>query len=358
MERFSCAAAVTAGEGALSALGQQRCRRLLVVCRDRAHPLARQVQQAAGEPLTHFWEAPPGAPTMAQAVAGSRCLGTFQPELVAVLGDPALMDLGKAMVCFSRRRCTLAAIPTGIGAGSEMTDRVILAHNGRCHLLQDASMAPELVILESSLTARMPAAEVAEGGFALLCAAVEAYTAPDPGPLRDLHAREAFVSGWGALPGAFAGDPAARQRLQTASVLTGLAVNQAGFGLCCALENSLGSVFGLSRGVAAGILLPAVLGCNAYAAGRRYAALSRAAGLGGSNEALGLRNLRGGLIRLRRELGLPGTLVQAGIDIRSIWSSGSRIVELTLEDPACRNNPVTVDDFLVRRILEEITGRI
>ena len=71
-----------------------------------------------------------------------------------------------------------------------------------------------------------------------------------------------------------------------------------------------------------------------------------------------MRNLKNGLCRLRRELGLPATLTQAGVDLRRIRSSGSRIVELTLEDPACRNNPVAVDDFVVRRILEEITGRM
>ena len=105
------------------------------------------------------------------------------------------------------------------------------------------------------------------------------------------------------------------------------------------------------------MLLPVIVDCNAHAAGRRYAELSRAAGTGGSNEGMGVRNLRAGLLRLRRELGLPGSLVQAGLDIRVIWNSGKQIVEQTLEDPECRNNPVTVDDFLVRRILEEITGR-
>ena len=80
--------------------------------------------------------------------------------------------------------------------------------------------------------------------------------------------------------------------------------------------------------------------------------------MGGSRDEVGIRNLASGLIRLRRDLGLPGTLVQAGIDIRTIWNSGKQIVNLTLEDPQCRNNPMVVDDFLVRRILEQITGRI
>ena len=71
-----------------------------------------------------------------------------------------------------------------------------------------------------------------------------------------------------------------------------------------------------------------------------------------------MRNLRSGLIRLRQELGLPGTLLQAGMDLQKVWHSSRRITELTLEDPECRNNPVAVDDFMVRRILDAITGRI
>ena len=144
----------------------------------------------------------------------------------------------------------------------------------------------------------------------------------------------------------------------SAAELAQMAVEETGLGLCRAMGNSLSAVFGLPRGKAAAILLPAVIGCNAHGAGQRYAELSRAAGMGGSREEIGVRNLKMGLVRLRRELGLPGTLVQAGVDIRSIWNGGRRVVELTLEDPECRNNPVAVDDFVVRRILEEITGRI
>ena len=118
----------------------------------------------------------------------------------------------------------------------------------------------------------------------------------------------------------------------------------------------MGSVFHLPPGKLAGILLPSVISCNAHAAGRQYTELARAAGMGGSNEAVGIRNLKMGLHRLRRELGLPGTLAQAGINPRWVWSNVQRIVELTLEDPECRNNPVVVDDFLIRRILEEVAG--
>ena len=359
MEQFSCKTRVVSGSGALDILGQQPCRRLLVVSAPGAcqEEQLRSVTGAAGNPKTEFLDIRIGEPTMKQAVEGSGRIREFRPDLVAVIGDGTVMDCGKAMVGFSRRECRLAVIPTAFGSGTEVTDRVTLCHDGRRHLLRDESMRPDLAILDSRIILGTKKPEILESGFGLLASAMESYVSVNRGLLTDIHGREAFASVWAALPAACAGNEKARAKLQTASVLTGLAIDRTGLGLCRAMENSLAVVFGLSQGKAAGILLPAIIGCNAHAAGGRYAELSRAAGLGGSSEGMGIRNIRSGLLRLRRELGLPGTLLQAGIDIRTIWNSGKRIVELTLEDPECRNNPMVVDDFLVRRILEEITGR-
>ena len=106
------------------------------------------------------------------------------------------------------------------------------------------------------------------------------------------------------------------------------------------------------------ILLPAIIGTNAYGAGAKYAQLARCAGLGGSAETIGVRNLKNALVRLRKELGLPATLTQAGIDPREVWHRSGELVCATLEDPCCKTNPVKVEDFMVRRILEEVTGRV
>ena len=360
VERFGCSTLVVSGAGALEVLKEQKCCRMLVVTPPRLLGRDRipQVVRAAGDPRTEVFEDGFPPASMTRAVEGSRKITAFQPELVVVLGDGPTLDLGKAMVCFSRQPCTLAVIPTTLCAGEEVTDQVTLLHNGGWHLLRDRNMRPDIAILDNALTERRSGGQMAEDGFSLLAAALEAYTAVEGGALRDIHAREAFAAGWGALPAACAGNTGACRRLMTASVLAGMALDQAEPGLCSAMAGSLQQVFGLSRGRAAGILMPAILGCNGHAAGRRYAELSRAAGLGGSREDIGIRNLRTGLIRLRRELGLPGTLVQAGVDIRSVWAGSKRVVELTLADERCRCNPVAVDDFLVRRILEEITGRL
>ena len=80
--------------------------------------------------------------------------------------------------------------------------------------------------------------------------------------------------------------------------------------------------------------------------------------MGGSVDTIAVRNLKNGLIRLRRELNRPETLVQAGVDPRSVWRNANEIVTATLSDPCCQSNPMSVEDFLVRRILEEVTGRV
>lgn len=360
MERFSCRTVVVSGSGGVEVLREYNCRRLLIAAESRMlhTDTVRKIVQAAGSPETVFLTDVDPEPTMKQAVEASRRIREVCPDLMVAVGGRHILDWGKAALCFSKHVCTLAAVPTIVGCGSEVTDWVILTHNGRRHLLRDPSMCPAIAILEHGLTEFHQKLTVAEGGFEVLAAALEAYAGINGGFLKSIHAREAFTSGWGALPAAFAGNGAALRRLQIASVLAGLAAEDAGHGLCRAMENSLGIVFGVSRGKAAAMLLPAVIGCNAHAAGRRYAELSRAAGMGGSREDLGVRNLKSGLIRMRRDLNLPGALVQAGVDIRSVWNNTSRVVELTLEDSACRNNPVAVDDFVVRRILEEITGRI
>ena len=170
-----------------------------------------------------------------------------------------------------------------------------------------------------------------------------------PGCLRTAYA---------SLPASFAGRKEVRLRVHRAATMAGMAFTQAGLGMCHAMSHALGGMFHVPHGRLNAILLPSVIGCNAHVVGHRYAELARAAGIGGSADTIAVRNLRNGLIRLRRELNLPETLAQAGVNPRDVWSRTAEIVKATLEDPCCKTNPMTVEDFLVRRVLEEVTGRV
>lgn len=360
MEKFSCKTTIYSGAGAISALGELGCKRLFLVTDPyfMKNGTAQRVAAAAKSEAVEIFDKVQPDPTVELAAEGTARLKGFKPDLLVALGGGSAMDCAKAMAYFAKGNCKLAAIPTTSGSGSEVTDFAILTHDKVKHPLVDASLQPDYAILDSDLLEELPRGLIADSGFDVLCHALEAYAAKGAGAISDLYAREAFRSAYGALPASYAGRKDVRLKVHMAATMAGLAFTQAGLGLCHAMSHSLGGMFHVPHGRLNAILLPAIVSCNAHAAGQKYAELARAAGLGGSADTIAVRNLKNGLIRLRKELNLPETLTQAGVDPRAVWGNVGAIVQAALEDPCCKSNPVAVDDFMVRRILEEVTGRV
>ena len=360
MEEFSCRTRIFSGAGAVSALGKLEKKRLFLVSDpffSRSGTAKRVAEAAHCAEYEIFDEVTPD-PAVELAAKGVARLRTFQPDLVAALGGGSAMDLCKAMVYFSKAECTLVSIPTTSGSGSEVTDFAVLTHGRVKHPLVDKRLRPDVAILDSDLLQEMPKGLIAEAGFDVLCHAVESYVAKGAGFFSDLYAREAFSCAFAALPASYAGNRGVRLKVHVAATMAGISFTEAGLGLCHAMAHSLGGMFHVSHGRLNAVLLPAVIGVNAHICGKKYAELARSAGLGGSADTIALRNLKNGLVRLRRELGLPETLVQAGIDPRALWRNAGEIVSAVLADPCCDSNPMPVEDFLVRRVLEEVTGRV
>ena len=360
MEKFSCKTTIISGAGAICALGEQNIRRLFLITDPyfMTNGLARQVAAAAKAEAVEIFDNVQPDPSVELAAAATAKLQNFRPDTVVALGGGSAMDLAKATVYFSKSDCRLVAIPTTSGSGSEVTDFAILTHDKVKHPLVDPALQPDAAILDSDLLQELPKGLIADTGFDVLAHALEAAVAKNAGTISDLYAREAFRMAYAALPASFAGRKEVRGKVHMAATLAGMAFTQAGLGLCHAMAHSLGGMFHIPHGRLNAILLPSVIACNAHAAGNQYARMAQAAGIGGSAETVALRNLKNGLIRLRKELNLPETLAQAGVDPRSVWNNVGAIVQSTLADPCCATNPVTVDDFLVRRILEAVTGRV
>ena len=360
MEVFSCKTTIYSGPGAISALAGFGAKRLMLVTDPFfvKNGTAQRVAAVSRAQKTEFFDKVRPDPTVGLAAEGTARLKAFQPDLLVALGGGSAMDCAKAMAYFAKGDYKMVAIPTTSGSGSEVTDFAILTHDKIKHPLVDPSLQPDAAILDSDFLLDLPKSLVADAGFDVLSHALESYVATNAGTLSRLYAREAFSSAFGALPASFAGRKEVRLKVHLAATMAGIAFTESGLGLCHALSHSLGGMFHVPHGRLNAILLPAVVSCNSHAAGKKYAELARAAGLGGSADTVALRNLRNGLIRLRRELNLPETLAQAGIDPRMLWRNSAVIVEAALKDPCCATNPVTADAFLVRRILEEVAGRV
>ena len=359
MEQFECKTKIISGPGAVSALAELGAKRLFLVTDPyfAKNGTAERIAKITGAAETEVFDQVAPDPSVALAAEGTARVKAFRPDVIVALGGGSAMDLAKAVSWFSGEKMALVAIPTTSGSGSEVTDFAILTHNHVKHPLVDPRLRPNMAILDSDLLKELPPGLVADTGFDVLAHAVEAFVASNAGAVTDALAKDAFCACFATLPASFAGRQEVRLRLHQAATMAGMAFTQAGLGLCHALSHSLGGVFHVPHGRLNAILLPAVIGTNAHVAAGRYAVLARATGLGGSADTVAVRNLRSALVRLRSDLKLPGTLQAAGIAPRELWENMERIVKATLEDPCCATNPLTVEDFMVRRILEEVTGR-
>ena len=359
MEHFSCETKIVAGRPARDVIKEQNFDRLLVVadpffCKSG---LAKELAEASGARRYEIFGEVEPDPTVELAAKGTAVVKALRPDGVVALGGGSAMDCAKAMVYFAESDACLVAVPTTSGSGSEMTDFAVLTHGGVKHPLVDGRLRPKVAVLDAALLNSMPAKLVADGGFDVLTHAVEAFTAKHTGQFASLLAREAFATVFALLPASFAGKQEVRQRIHNASAMAGLAFTHSGLGLCHAMAHAMGGAFHIPHGRLNAMLLPAVISCNGYSCGERYALLAQAAGVGGSVGAVGVRNLKNALIRLRRELHMPATLAEAGVRAGQVWSRADEVVAATLADPCCATNPVPVEEFMVRHILEEVAGR-
>lgn len=354
MKEFSCKTKVVMGCAAAQVLKQQNFDRLLLVSDpffSKNGTAARLGQQAQMHQIFDKVAPDPSVELVAQ---GTAQLLEFQPDALLALGGGSAIDCAKAMLFFSGKDIPLIAVPTTSGSGSEVTDFAILTHDGVKHPLVDPKLCPSMAILDAELVSSLPPGLIADGGFDVLAHALEAWVGKNANPMTDALALQAFRTVYTKLQASFLGDQSVRLPIHAASTMAGLAFTRAGLGVCHALAHALGGMFHVPHGRLNGILLPAVIAHNDAAT--RYAALSRGIGIGGSSDMMALRNLKNGLVRLRTQLSLPGTLAQAGIDGAALRQNMDALIAAALEDPCCETNPTPVTEALLRAILQEVAG--
>jgi len=357
MKEFQCRTKIISGTGAVAALKDMKAKRLFLVTDPffaKNGTAARIAQNSGAECVEVYADVEPD-PGVALAARGTARIKEFMPDVLVALGGGSAMDCAKAMLFFSGLEAKLVAIPTTSGSGSEVTDFAILTHDGVKHPLVDEKIVPDAAILDDELLRGLPSALIADSGFDVIAHALEGYVGTNGSPVTDALARDAFCAAFTALPASFAGDTSVRLRIHTAATMAGMAFSQAGLGLCHAMSHALGGRFHVPHGRLNAILLPAVLDANGAAASR-YAELARAAGLPGSADAVALRNLKNALVKLRKELGLPATLAQAGVLPQAVRGDREAIMAAVLEDPCCRTNPVPVTKDLACQVLDAVTG--
>ncbi|MFQ3594248.1 MAG: iron-containing alcohol dehydrogenase [Gemmataceae bacterium] len=189
-------------------------------------------------------------------------------------------------------------VPTTAGTGSEAQSYALIADE-KSHLKMacgDRKAAFRATILDPELTLSQPPMVTAVTGIDALVHAVESYVCTRRNLISQAFSREA----WRYLSDSFERvlrapyDVEARGRMQLGAHLAGLAIENAMLGAAHACANPLTAHYGITHGIAVGIMLPHVIRFNIPAAGALYADLAHDAALlngdaGAAGEALAQR---------------------------------------------------------------------
>ena len=174
-------------------------------------------------------------------------------------------------------------VPTTSGTGSEAQSFALIADE-RTHMKMacgDRKVAFKVSILDPDLTESQPSGVAAVTGIDAMTHAIESYVSTKRNPLSQMYARE----GWRLLEGNLEtvlrtpSDAGARSAMQLGSHFAGVAIENAMLGAAHACANPLTAHYGLTHGIAVGILMPHVLRFNAAVVGPLYGDLVHDVGL-------------------------------------------------------------------------------
>ncbi len=171
----------------------------------------------------------------------------------------------------------MIAVPTTAGTGSEAQSFALIA-NAQTHMKMacgDKKAACRVAILDPELTVTMPASVTAVTGIDAVSHAVETYVTTKRTAVSQTFSRKA----WSLLAPAFAAvrrdssDLEARGAMLLGAHFAGAAIENSMLGATHALANPLSAHFGLTHGIAIGVMLPHVVRFNAPVVGGLYADL-------------------------------------------------------------------------------------
>ena len=211
------------------------------------------------------------------------------------------------------------AVPTTSGTGAEATRNAVITNRqkGYKRSLRHRFLVPAAAIVDPELTLDLPPALTAACGMDALAQLIEPFVSTKSNPVTDALALTGMelIGRFLARAVANGRDREAREGMSLASLLSGMALANAGLGLAHALSHPLGSRFGVPHGVGCAILLPLVMEFNLSAAPLKLARAAEALGVktAGLEPADAARRGVEWVRKLAREIGIPPRLSQWGV---------------------------------------------
>ncbi len=278
-------------------------------------------------------------------------------DVVVSVGGGSVIDTAKALCILmkeggkaedhvglyklKRRGVPHVVIPTTAGTGSEVTSVAVLLDKkqGKKVYYLSEHIAPEVAILDPSLTVSMPPGLTASTGMDALTHAIEAMVSRLKNPFSAALALEAIKIMRRRLPECVrdGSNLEARAAVQIAATMAGIAFASAQVGMVHAVAHSLGAICGVPHGIANGIMLAPVMRFNSSACAAEMAEVAIALGAerqGRSDEELAAA-AADEVEKLLDETNHPKHLSEVNVKPEQI----SQCAALAVSDTAISTNP-------------------
>jgi alcohol dehydrogenase len=223
------------------------------------------------------------------------------------------MGFGKA----ARPMLPSIGVPATAGTGSEAQSFALIADE-KTHMKMacgDRKAAFRVAILDPEVTVSQPAHVTAVTAIDALSHALESYVTTRRNPLAQMFSREAWVlleSNFEAVLRRPA-DIEARGAMQVGAFLAGTAIENSMLGVCHACANPLTAHYGVTHGIAIGLLLPHVLRFNGPTVDSLYEELTGLAGLTNGQAGVAAEAAAQRIMEFLRLGDLPTTLTECGV---------------------------------------------
>lgn len=315
---------------------------------------------------------------------GVKMMQEFKPDVIIALGGGSAIDAAKGMWLFYEHpdadpegmklkfmdirkrtykfpklgiKAKMVAIPTTSGTGSEVTSFAVISDKeiNKKYPLADYELTPDVAIVDPDLVMSLPQSITADTGMDVLTHALEAYVSNMASDYTDglaekavelvfKNLREAYINGT---------NKQAREKMHNASTIAGMAFTNAFLGICHSLAHKLGAEFHLPHGRLNAILLPYVIKYNAskptkfvsfpkyeyFIADQKYSEISRKMGFECSSIEQGVKSLINEVQKLNKDLNIPASFKEAGIDEQEFLSKVDMLADRAFEDQCTTANP-------------------
>lgn len=236
----------------------------------------------------------------------------------------------------------IVSVNTTAGTGSEVTRHCVLTNTEKKikFVIVSWRNTPLVSINDPELMLDKPAGLTAATGMDALTHAIESYVSLGANPVTDSMAIQAIklISTNLRQAVAYGHNIEARENMANASLLAGMAFNNAGLGYVHAMAHQLGGLYDIAHGVANAVLLPHVEKYNLISNPQKFADIAQF--MGENIEGLSVREAADRAItsirNLSEDVNIPSNLRELGVKEEDF----EKMAKLALEDGNAFSNPI------------------